>query len=71
MRALIDVNDAQIEALDKLAKRLRKSRAALIRSAIDDLLERHRREQVQDGFGLWGDRKIDGLAYQDEARREW
>ena len=71
MRALIDMNDAQVEALDALAKQVHRSRAALIRAAIDDYLDRHRREQVEDGFGLWGRRKVDGLAYQEQARREW
>ncbi|AMJ61033.1 ribbon-helix-helix protein, CopG family [Bosea sp. PAMC 26642] len=71
MRALIDMNDAQVEALDTIARRVRLSRAALIRAAIDDYLDRHHREQVEDGFGLWGQRKVDGLAYQEEARREW
>lgn len=71
MRALVDMNDTQIEALDTLAKRVRQSRAALIRAAIDDYLERHHREQVEDGFGLWGKQKIDGLAYQEKARSEW
>lgn len=71
MRALVDMNDAQIEALDSLAKQVHQSRAALIRAAIDDYLERHHREQVEDGFGLWGKQKIDGLAYQEEVRREW
>lgn len=33
MRALIDMNDAQVEALDALSKRVRQSRAALIRAA--------------------------------------
>jgi len=71
MRALVDMNDAQVEALDAIAGRLRQSRAALIREAIDDYLARHNREQVEDGFGLWGQRTVDGLAYQEEARREW
>jgi predicted transcriptional regulator len=71
MRALIDMNDAQAEALDALAKRVGRSRAALIRTAIDDYLDRHRRTQVEDGFGLWGRRKVDGLAYQEKVRREW
>ena len=71
MRALVDMNDAQIDALDTLAKRVRQSRAALIRAAIDDYLARHRREQVEDGFGLWGEGKVDGLAYQERTRREW
>jgi predicted transcriptional regulator len=71
MRALIDMNEAQVEALDALAKRVRQSRAALIRSAIDDYLARHHRTQVDDGFGLWGKRKVDGVAYQEKMRREW
>ena len=71
MRALVDMNDAQVEALDVLAKRLRRSRAALIRAAIDDYLERHHREQIEDGFGLWGKRKVDGLDYQEKVRSEW
>jgi predicted transcriptional regulator len=71
MRALIDMNEAQVEALDAIAKRLRQSRAALIRAAIDDYLDRHHREEVEDGFGLWGQRKVDGLAYQEKVRREW
>ncbi|MER8423253.1 ribbon-helix-helix domain-containing protein [Mesorhizobium sp. M1403] len=58
MRALIDLNDAQVEALDSLAKRARQSRAALIRAALDDYLDRHHRGQVEDGFGLWGKRKV-------------
>jgi len=71
MRALVDMNDAQLAALDSLAKRKRQSRAALIRAAIDDYLDRHRREQVEDGFGLWGQGTVDGLAFQDKARSEW
>ena len=71
MRALVDMNDAQVEALDALAKRVHRSRAALIRDAIDDYLSRHHREQVKDGFGLWGKRKVDGLVYQEKVRAEW
>lgn len=71
MRALIDMNPAQVEALDALAQEVRQSRAALIRAAIDDYLSRHQRKQVEDGFGLWGKRQVDGLVYQENARREW
>jgi predicted transcriptional regulator len=71
MRTLIDMSDAQVDALDALAKRVRQSRAALVRAAIDDYLVRHRREQVEDGFGLWGKRSVDGVAYQEKVRGEW
>jgi len=71
MRALVDMSDAQVEALDHLAKRVGQSRADLIRAAINDYLDRHYRQQIEDGFGLWGKGKIDGLAYQEKIRSEW
>lgn len=71
MRTLVDMSEAQIDALDLIAKRERRSRAALIRTAVDDYLARHRRHEVEDGFGLWGERKVDGLDYQEKVRREW
>lgn len=71
MRSLVDMTAEQVEALDALAKRVRQSRAALIRAAIDDYLDRHRCKEVEEGFGLWGRRKIDGLDYQEKVRREW
>ena len=56
MRALVDMNDAQIDALDTLAKRVRQSRAALIRAAIDDYLapSSPRTGRGTDS-GLWGE----------------
>jgi metal-responsive CopG/Arc/MetJ family transcriptional regulator len=71
MRILVDMNEAQVEAFDALTKRVRQSRAALIRAAIDDYLNRHHRAQVDDGFGLWGKGAVDGVAYQERVRREW
>jgi hypothetical protein len=58
-------------ALDELSKAEKKSRAALIRQAIDDYLDKHRSAGQEDAFGLWGNRKIDGMAYQRRLRREW
>lgn len=71
MRTLVDIGDAQIRALDALAQQQKQSRAALIRKAIDDFLAKRRSTDERDAFGLWGDRKLDGLAYQNEVRREW
>lgn len=71
MRALVDMTESQVDALDALAKRMHRSRAALIRAAIDDYLDRHHREQVGDSFGLWGTRTVDGMAYQEKLRGEW
>ena len=71
MRTLVDVADAQLRELDALSKEEKRSRAALIREAIDDYQATRRRRHEGDAFGLWGRRKVDGLAYQEKVRREW
>ncbi|MEH2503427.1 metal-responsive CopG/Arc/MetJ family transcriptional regulator [Bradyrhizobium sp. AZCC 1578] len=71
MRTLVDLGDGQIQALDELSKQDKRSRAALIRQAIDDYLAKRHSKQEDDAFGLWGKRKVDGLAYQEKVRREW
>ena len=71
MWTLVDLGDAQLQALDELSRKEKRSRAALIRQAIDDYLAKQRDEKEGDAFGLWGKRKVDGLAYQEKARHEW
>ena len=71
MRTLVEVGDIQIRELDALSKEEKRSRAALIREAIDDYLARRRKKYEGDLFGLWGKRKVDGLVYQEKVRREW
>ena len=38
MRTLVDLVESQVEALDRLAKQQERSRASLIRAAVDDYL---------------------------------
>ena len=46
MRTLVDLGDSQIQALDELSKKDKRSRAALIRQAIDDYLaKRHSKQE--------------------------
>lgn len=71
MRTLVDIGEPQVHELDELSKQDRRSRAALIREAIDDYLAKRRAKPGDDAFGLWGKRKVDGLAYQEKVRREW
>lgn len=71
MRILVDIAEKQIHALDTLSKGVKRSRAALIRDAVGDYLARQRTQRPSDAFGLWGGRKIDGLAYQEKIRSEW
>jgi len=71
VRTVVEIDDAHIRELDALAKEAKRSRAALIRDAIDDYLVGWRKKHERGAFGLWGKRKADGLAYQVKARREW
>ena len=71
MRTLVDLGDTQLRELDELSKEEKRSRAALIREAIDDFLATRRRKHEGDAFGLWGKRRMDGLTYQKKVRSEW
>lgn len=71
MRTLVDIGDKEIQALDELAAEENVSRAALIRRAVDDLLQKQAKKAVNDAFGLWGSEAKDGLAFQEELRQEW
>jgi hypothetical protein len=70
-RILVDLPDTQVAELAALAKTGRCSRAALIRQAIEAYITQRRRTPGTNVFGLWKDRKVDGLAYQQEIRSEW
>jgi hypothetical protein len=72
MRTLIDLHDNQIQALAALCDKVKQPRAALIREAVDEYLERRRTpKSTDDAFGLWGKGGLDGLEYQEKARAEW
>jgi predicted transcriptional regulator len=71
MRTLIDLPDVQIQALAALCERVKQSRAALIREAVAEYLERRTAKSADAAFGLWGVEAMDGLNYQEKARAEW
>jgi metal-responsive CopG/Arc/MetJ family transcriptional regulator len=70
-RILVDLPESQVAELAALVKTERCSRAALIRQAIDIYIAQHRQTLGTNVFGLWKDREVDGLAYQQEIRSEW
>jgi len=71
MKTLIEIEDADIQALDEIAARSKQSRSALIRKAIAEFLSVANANAANDGFGLWGKQKVDGLEYQKKIRSEW
>ncbi|WP_136420347.1 ribbon-helix-helix protein, CopG family [Herbaspirillum sp. ST 5-3] len=70
MRALVDIPDRQIDDLTVICEAKKLSRAEAIRQAIAAYIERNKPSAV-DAFGLWKNRKVDGLEYQEQARSEW
>jgi metal-responsive CopG/Arc/MetJ family transcriptional regulator len=71
MRTWVDLGNTRLQALDELSKKEKRSRAALIRRAIDESLSKQRDKQEGDAFGLWRKRKVDSSAYQEKVRSEW
>ncbi|KVT60221.1 ribbon-helix-helix protein, CopG family [Burkholderia ubonensis] len=70
-RILVDLPDAQVQALAALAEAERRPRAAVIRDAIDTYLAQRKRAGGADVFGVWKGKKVDGLTYQEALREEW
>jgi len=72
MRTIIDLPESQLEALGRISRRRRLSRAELIRQAVDRFLVEHAPD-AQAAFGLWrkAGAREDGVAYQRRLRREW
>lgn len=71
MRILVDIPEPQISRLDRRARSIGVSRAALIREAVDKLLGPDDVLSLDQAFGLWGDHVVDGLDYQRKVRGEW
>jgi metal-responsive CopG/Arc/MetJ family transcriptional regulator len=73
MRILADIPDADLERLDALAAREKRSRAATIRDAVRlYLVQNDSRDWIERGFGYWADRDDikDGLEYQLAIRED-
>lgn len=72
MRTVIDIPDDQVARLDRLAAEAGKSRAALVREALKELIARREPDlDLNEYAGLWTSSKEDGLAYQERMRAEW
>ena len=71
MRTIIDLPKDQIDSLAEVCRREGISRAEAIRRAITSYLAEQVSAADDYAFGMWRDRKIDGVAYQRKLRREW
>jgi len=71
MRTIIDLPDGQLDALDAWCRRDRISRAEAIRRAVAATVGQQAAGSREAAFGIWRDRNIDGLAWQQRLRGEW
>lgn len=78
MRALVDIPDVMLRQLDALAARMEWSRAEAVRRAVTEMLDREAEAEraadkaaIDAVFGMWKDRGMDGLEYQQVLRAEW
>lgn len=69
-RILVDIPQKHIDDLGAIARVQKRSRAEVIRKAIADYVEQNK-PATADAFGLWKDRQVDGLVYQESIRSEW
>lgn len=71
-RILIDLPEHQLQALAALVEKEHRPRAALVREAVERYIAQQQETAATDDvFGLWKDRALDGVAYQNELRTEW
>lgn len=73
MRTLVDIPDDDIEKLDALAAREKRSRAAAIRDAIKlYLVQTNGNDWIERGAGYWKDRDDigDAVEYQRAMRED-
>lgn len=74
MRTLVDIPDADIEKLDKLASKAKRSRAATIREAVKLYLVQNSgdKDWIARGAGYWKDRTDigDPIEYQRAMRED-
>ena len=72
MRTIIDIPEDMLTQLESARVRQKRSRASLIREAIQSFLKKQSDSSDLDrAFGLWKEKEFDGMDYQNELRREW
>ncbi|HWE05936.1 MAG TPA: hypothetical protein VG274_04460, partial [Rhizomicrobium sp.] len=70
MRIWIDIPDRIANPLTEIGARQMRSRASVVREALNEYLSRHGGSDPHAAFGLWGKRGRDGLVRQRQLRAE-
>jgi metal-responsive CopG/Arc/MetJ family transcriptional regulator len=70
MRTLVDLPEGELKQLNALSRTRKTSRAELIRQAVAGYLAQNR-AGLDESFGMWKGRGVDGVEYQQRLRKEW
>lgn len=70
MRVLVEIPEGELEQLKALSRSRSVSRAQLIRQAVEGFLSENK-ASLEDSFGIWKSRDVDGVKYQEKLRGEW
>ena len=70
MKTLVDIPNNQIKSLAMICDEFNISRSEAIRRGIDLFIKKNNKKNI-DVFGIWKDKNIDGLKYQNNLRDEW
>lgn len=71
MRTLVDIPNKQLSDLGAICAQKKLPRAEVIRQALDAYIKTNKPPAGKQAFGLWKERAIDGVAYQEQVRAEW
>ena len=71
MRTIVDLPADAVEALDRLKRMTGRSRAALVREAVERYLDDHAEDDRRAAFGAWSGDDTDAVDLQRRLRAEW
>lgn len=71
MRTIVDLKDDQLDNLARICSREKISRAEAVRQAVALFIATKGSLDAKAAFGIWKNRKVDGLEYQQQIRNEW
>ncbi len=73
MRTIVDIPDTQVKILDQVSKKKKVSRAKIIRQAVTNYISNYvnSKKSYDSAFGIWREKKLDSLEYQQKLRDEW
>jgi metal-responsive CopG/Arc/MetJ family transcriptional regulator len=69
-RILVELPKNYVDDLGTIARREKLPRAEIVRQAVAAYIDRNK-AVTTSAFGIWKKRKVDGIAYQEDARSEW